>query len=192
MKTQTLNFVKLAFFAFLGFSLTLTSCSSEDGLDGVDGEMGPQGPDGQDGNANVTASNWFTIEWDNAIPTLSEMYVDIPEITDLVDNGGMVLMYLKTDFGNDNSIIHPLPFDADDDIVFKYLTVNAPSENKVGILVRLEDPGANGVYVEVQNNPDYTLRYVLVPATMAQAFNFNNGGIPKTFDQASTLFGLDN
>jgi len=191
MKTQKLNFVKLAFFALLGLGLTLTSCSGEDGHDGINGEMGPQGADGKDGNANVIASDWFKFDWYGGTPTLSEMRILVPEVTQIVENGGMVLMYLKIALGNGNSAVHSLPFDTGNDIVFKYITINAPSQDIVGVFVRLEDPGATGIYLEVQNNPDYSLRYVLVPAIVATAYDLENIGIPETFQEASVLFGLD-
>lgn len=191
MKTQKLNFVKLLLFAFMGLGLTLSSCSGEDGRDGLDGAMGPQGADGKDGNANVIASDWFKFDWDNATPTLSEMRIDLPEVTEIIENGGMVLMYLRSDFGNGNLIVHSLPFDAGNDILFNYIIVDAPTEEITGLFVRLQDPGATGAYLEVQNNPDFTLRYVLVPAQVAISYDLGNKGVPKNYDEASVLFGLD-
>lgn len=193
MKIQKLNLAKMAFYAFLGLSLTLTACSGEDGRDGVDGEMGPQGPAGQDGNANVIASDWLLFYWNiESSPTHSEMLIDVPEISEVVENGGMVLMYFKMDLGNGNSFTYTLPYDTGNDIYFNYFIVNAPTVDNVGIAILLDDPNANGVYLDVLNNPDYTLRYVLVPAAMAQAYDFENGGIPETFGEAAALFGLDN
>lgn len=192
MKIQKLNLAKMAFYAFLGLSLTLTACSGEDGRDGIDGTDGEMGPAGQDGNANVIASDWLLFDWNiQSSPTESEMLIDVPEIPEIIESGGMVLVYFKMDYGNGNSMTYTLPFD-NGSVIFRYTTLNIPTEDIIGIGITLEDPNATGTYLDVLNNPTYTLRYVLVPATMAQAYDFENGGIPETFGEAAALFGLDN
>lgn len=189
MKNQKSNFAKLALFTFLSLGLMLAGCSGEDGADGEIGPQGPAGQDGLDGNANVVASDWFKFNWTSANPTQSEMQIDIPEIADITENGGLVLMYLKTDLGDGNTITYPLPNDFGDNIIFKYTIVDAPDAEIIGVIVRLEDPDANGVYLDVQNNPDYTLRYILVPANALST----NGrmAIPKTYEEAAELYGFD-
>lgn len=189
MKTKRMHLAKMAFYTFLCLSLILSGCSGEDGVDGKIGPQGPAGQDGQDGNANVVASDWFEFDWTDPGPLLSEMRIDIPEISGITENGGLVLMYLKMDVGNGNSLTYLLPFYAGNDIVFNYIIVDAPEEEIVGVIVSLEDPGANGVYLDVLNNPDYMLRYVLVPANVASANS--RLAIPQTYEEAAALFGLE-
>ncbi|MBA4746142.1 MAG: collagen-like protein [Muricauda sp.] len=194
MKTKNLNLAKLALFLFMGLSITLVSCSGEDGTDGIDGIDGEQGPpgqdgaDGQDGNANVVASDWFQIEWTNAQPTESSMHIEIPEVdmTEFLANGGVVLVYLK--IINDYPKTYTLPYEYNN-VTFDYYMANVPDEFD-GISVTLDDPDENGVYLDVLENPNYTLRYVLVPANVAEETGIADK-MPENFGEAAALLGLD-
>ncbi|QTY28209.1 hypothetical protein [Flavobacterium sp. CS20] len=110
MKTIINNSVKTALFLLMSvIVITFSACSAEDGMDGVQvpqGEQGPAGQDGEDGNANVIASDWFPVEFDqmstSTPPTWGRMVLgneDIPEV-DLSEymegTGGVMLIYLKT------------------------------------------------------------------------------------------------
>lgn len=68
MKNKMNRLLKTLTYVTLSIMVALTvSCSAEDGRNGIDGEMGPQGeqgPAGQDGNANVIASDWFQVQYD--------------------------------------------------------------------------------------------------------------------------------
>ncbi|MBO6828347.1 hypothetical protein [Allomuricauda sp.] len=190
MKTTTLNFLKMGLYAIIGLSITLTSCSGEDGedgldgMDGINGEQGPQGPAGEDGNANVIASDWQTIQWDDAIPTAGTMVLEVPELdlADFVETGGVVMVYFKLRSGEDSFATFALPFMFNNATYSFYTTTSADTGV---IVVRAEDPDSQ-LILDIQNDPDFTLRYVLVPANVAEttSLNFNN------YNETSKILGL--
>ncbi|GAB4507339.1 MAG: hypothetical protein Tsb004_01510 [Allomuricauda sp.] len=189
MKTTTLNFLKMGLYAIIGLSITLTSCSGEDGEDGLDGmdgigKQGPQGPAGEDGNANVIASDWQTIQWDEAIPTAGTMILEVPELdlAEFVETGGVVMVYFKLPSGEDSFATFALPFMFNNATYSFYTTTSADTGV---IVVRAEDPDSQ-LILDIQNDPDFTLRYVLVPANVAEttSLNFNN------YNETSKILGL--
>ncbi|NAY92391.1 hypothetical protein GTQ34_10710 [Muricauda sp. JGD-17] len=193
MKATHLNVLKMAFYLFMGLSITLTSCSGKDGEDGIDGingidgEQGPQGPAGEDGNANVVASDWMQIQWDNAIPTEGSIMLEVPELnlSEFVDNGGVVLVYLRT-LAEGGAITFSLPFTLND-ATFSFYTIT--NVDTPGIVVLATDPNSNYI-LDIQNDPDFTLRYVLVPANVAEQ-NGLTEKTPATFEEVKFQFGLD-
>ncbi|MEQ5792629.1 collagen-like protein [Muricauda sp. NFXS6] len=192
MKTTNLNFAKMALYLFMGLSITLVSCSGEDG------EMGPQGPpgkdgvngtngiDGQDGNANVVASDWQLIQWDEPVPDLGEMFIETPEVNigDFVESGSVVLVYLKYKVDTYN-YIHMLPFSLET-AFFDFYIKDTPTEN--GIVVRMADPGLN--VLNIQNDETFMLRYILIPANVAETSGIADK-MPQSFGEAAALLGLD-
>ncbi len=189
MKTTNLNLAKMALYLFLGLSITLVSCSGEDGtdgvdgIDGVDGEIGPQGPAGQDGNANVVVSDWMEISWTGIGNGHAEMEIDIPD--NEIANGGVALVYLR--IGNEeSSTSYPLPYFKDDDHMRFELDKNG---DDYIIRMHMYTPLQEGI-TEIENNPDYSIRYVLVPATMAEETGIADK-MPENFGEAATLLGLD-
>lgn len=193
MKTTRLNLWKLAFYLFVGLSITLTSCSGEDGKDGdpgesIKGDKGDPGKDGEDGNANVIASDWQTIQWDEAIPTAGTMILEVPELDliDFVETGGFVMVYFKLRSGEDSFATFALPFMFNNATYSFYTTTSADTGV---IVVRAEDPDSQ-LILDIQNDPDFTLRYVLVPANVADQTGLASN-IPLTFEDAKTLLGLD-
>lgn len=191
MKTANVNLLKMAFYLFIGLSVTLTSCSGEDGedgIDGIDGINGEQGTAGEDGNANVIASDWFNINWTDAQPLISSMQIEVPELDmeAFTASGGVVLVYLK--ITDDYTTTHLLPFELGN-AKFEYGVLNVP-DGFDGILVLFNDPDADGLYLEILNNPAFMLRYVLVPASIADASGLINK-MPENFGEASTLLGLE-
>lgn len=187
MKTTILNFLKMGLYAIIGLGVLFTSCSTEDGkdgIDGIDGVDGAQGPAGQDGNANVIASDWQTIQWDEAIPTAATMILEVPELdlTDFVETGGVVMVYFKLRSGEESFATFALPFMFNSAKYSFYTTTTADTGV---IIVRAEDPDSQ-LILDIQNDPDFTLRYVLVPANMAEttSLNLNN------YDEISKLLGL--
>src|SRR5690606_5184468 len=105
------------------------ACSPEDGRDGRDGingingtngndgEPGEQGEPGEDGNANVQVSDWFPIQFDHVDMALeyARMYIEIPNTQQFIDNGGIVMMFLKQQYPNsDDFAITPLPYGTGD------------------------------------------------------------------------------
>lgn len=196
MKNKMNRLLKTLTYVTLSIMVALTvSCSAEDGLNGIDGEMGPQGEQGQDGNANVIASDWFQVQYDEISganpPTWGAMIFqndDIPEVDleEFVETGGALLVYAKLYEGNDETdyIILSTP------TTFGNLTfISGFRNNETGIalVIQIESNDVSSF----ENIPNLTFRYVLVPATTAQAFKLNSGNFPKTFNEAVTLFGLD-
>jgi hypothetical protein len=115
MKHSFANSLFRLLFALL-FITSLPSCTGEDGLDGEDGEDGidgidgidgQDGQDGKDGVANLLIDTFrvyessnvtFGFKW-NATGYYYEHYHSLPEITDTITNGGVVLCYLSTGNG---------------------------------------------------------------------------------------------
>ena len=199
MKNKMNRLLKTLTYVTLSIMVALTvSCSAEDGRNGIDGEMGPQGeqgPAGQDGNANVIASDWFQVQYDEMSganpPTwgvMSFLNDDIPEVDleEFVETGGALLVYAKLYEGNDETdyIILSTP------TTFGDLTfISGFRNNETGIALAIQIEGTN--VSSLENIPNLTFRYVLIPAATAQAFKLNSGNFPKTFNEAVTLFGLE-
>lgn len=191
--------LKTLAYTTLAIMIALTvSCSAEDGRNGIDGEMGPQGeqgPAGQDGNANVIASDWFQVQYDEISganpPTWGAMIFqndDIPEVDleEFVETGGALLVNAKLYEGNDETdyIILSTP------TTFGDLTfISGFRNNETGIALAIQIEGTN--VSSLENIPNLTFRYVLIPAATVQAFKLNSGNFPKTFNEAVTLFGLE-
>ncbi|OBX18194.1 MULTISPECIES: collagen-like protein [Bizionia] len=107
-KTTQTNISK---FKYLLLALLVTfsfSCSPEDGndgapgptgIDGTNGTNGTDGQDGQDGNANVIASDWFGPDGQtfvtNGYTKYAEFDVNVPELTNDIIDGGVILVYSK-------------------------------------------------------------------------------------------------
>lgn len=206
MKIIAKHSLKAIVLATLSVMVTLqVSCSGEDGqdgIDGVDGAIGPEGPagpagqDGQDGNANVIASDWFELRYDDMSrsnpPTWGAMILENEEIPELnlenfVDDGGVLLVYVK--------IYEGPPEETD------YIIISTPSTfgsltfvsgfqqfgSELGVIIRVKAPDIS----ILENTPNLTLRYILVPGSTVQSFNLDEGGVPATFDEATELFGLE-
>lgn len=117
------------------------------------------------------------------------MQIEEPELDmeAFTASGGVVLMYLKIT-GDRYTTTHLLPFELGN-AKFEYGVLNVPDEFD-GILVLLNDPDAGGLYLEILNNPAFMLRYVLVPANVADR-NGLADNIPASLEDARTLLGLD-
>ena len=104
IKKRTFQFTKLVLVAVL-FSFAF-SCSPSDGKDGIDGI------DGIDANSKIVVSKWFQIKFDEINPDDDEgfMLIDIENLYTFVQNGGVILMYIKEAL-NDEYYILPLPYD---------------------------------------------------------------------------------
>ncbi|MEN8797950.1 MAG: collagen-like protein [Flavobacteriaceae bacterium] len=100
--------MKLLKYGLLIVSITLFSCSPEDGENGEIGPQGPQGiqgdpgedgvdgTDGEDGNANVLYSEWFTVtqsDWSGIGGTKISFTQSAPDITAEITDTGVVLVY---------------------------------------------------------------------------------------------------
>ncbi|WP_306013568.1 MULTISPECIES: hypothetical protein [unclassified Allomuricauda] len=189
MKTTTLNFLKMGLYAIMGLSVLLTSCSPEDGkdgingIDGIDGKDGAQGPAGQDGNANVIASDWQTIKWDDgATPSFGEMSIEVKDIDleEFIATGGVIMVYFRG-INNQTSFVYTLPTTIGK-VYFTFFIYTSPDID--GIRIQMTD--SNNNVLTVQDNPDYMIRYVLVPANVVETngLNLNN------YKETSKLLGL--
>lgn len=181
----------------MGLCLSLLGCSGEDGTDGVNGEQGPpgaDGADGKDGNANVIVSDWMQITWDElnqlVPPTLGAMYIDeitgVNDITAFMETGGIVLFYLKRDLGV-GYISVLLPYQEGTDRIYANVAISTdPNYTLAGLVIH----GESIDVTKYENNNDYMIRYLLVPANVAQASDLINK-MPENFDEATTLLGLE-
>lgn len=215
---------------FIGFTITLVSCSGEDGKDGINGEMGLQGEegeqgpqgeqgeqgpqgeqgeqgeqgsqgeqgqsgeDGQSGSANVIVSDWMMITWtsvDNKVPpTRGEMIIEeVPGINDLnafLDTGAVVLFYLRRDFGVATATSQ-FPYQDDSEHIYSYtMTTTDPDQFLAGLYI----VGESINVTSMENSNNYLIRYVLVPADIAEASDLANN-MPENFGEAATLLGLE-
>ncbi|WP_199913381.1 hypothetical protein [Flagellimonas amoyensis] len=194
MKTTLLNISKMSLLLFLGLGTILISCTGEDGKDGINGEMGPAG---QDGNANVIVSDWMHISWgtvnSDVPPTSGRMYFQeipgIDNIEDFVKTGGVILVYLKHGIIPNGGLVHIslLPYQDGSDHLYAYIsTTTAPQIYVTGLVVRAESSDVT----HFENNDDFMVKYVVVPANIAQ----NSGMTSQTakdFDEVITLLGLN-
>ena len=189
MKTTPLNLWKLAFYLLMGLTITLTSCSGKDGADGesIKGDQGEQGPAGEDGNANVIASDWMQIQWSqDAIPSEGNMYLDVPEVNlaEFVETGGLVMMYLKLTTA-ESTVTYALP------LLYKNATLTFYTQTTdvaANIVLNIKDQDAQ--IIDYQNKESFKIRYVLVPANVADQTGLADN-IPPTFEDAKFLLGID-
>ncbi|WP_418500957.1 hypothetical protein [Flagellimonas sp.] len=201
MKTTLINVSKLALLLFLGLGITLVSCSGEDGKDGINGEMGLQGPagqdgtNGQDGNANVIVSDWMHIVWDDIDnmepPTWGNMYIEeIPGINDInafLETGGVVLFYMKLSTGNGTATsLFPIELGNFIHLFAFGISHEDPNDGITGFVISGVEATDASI---VENNDNYMVKYVVVPANIAQANDLTNN-MPESFGEAATLLGL--
>lgn len=182
----------MAFFLFVGLSITLTSCSGkdgEDGIDGIDGINGEQGPAGENGNANVIASDWIPIQWDNSPdPFEATMDIEVSEVNlnEFIETGGVVMVFFRAK-AEEIYYTFTLPF-LFQNASYSFYTISDETSGR--IRVEASDPDAQ-LILDVQNDVDnYALRYVLVPANVADQTGLADN-IPVSFEDASTLLGID-
>ncbi|AEM71066.1 hypothetical protein Murru_2027 [Allomuricauda ruestringensis DSM 13258] len=200
MKIRNLNLAKMALYLFLGLSITLVSCSGEDGKDGINGEIGPQGPagqdgaDGQDGNANVVVSEWMQFAFDNKEdadpPTYGDMHFedeDIPEvdINAFLENGGVALFYVRISYVSSTQT-GQLPYQLGSLTWETWMETSTDPDAVNGFIVRAY---ANDV-ITMENTDTYMLRYVLIPANVAEETGIADK-MPESFGEAAALLGLD-
>lgn len=163
---------------FVGLSTILISCSGEDGKDGINGEMGPAG---QDGNANVIVSDWMPLVWNYTNGyTIARMDIPIEGIMDYVESGGVVMVYLRDD--SNGTHVQALPIYSNNSYYFHYGKYGA---SFFGIWVWAVHSDLDSI----ENNPEIRLRYVLVPANVANASGIADRS-PISFDEAASLLGF--
>lgn len=184
MKTTTLNFLKMGLYAIMGLSVLLTSCSPEDGKDGIDGKDGAQGPAGQDGNANVLASEWQNIEWNlNSQQNFGVMLIEVKDIDlqEFITTGGVIMVYFKLILDESDTVVYSLPATLGNLYVDFALY---DSTDTSGITITMSS--SDNIVPSYANNPNYNVRYVLVPANVSEAsgLNLNN------YKEASKILGL--
>ena len=158
------------------------------GTDGQNGMPGEQGEPGEDGNANVQASDWFAIQFDDVDMTLEfgRMDIEIPNTQQFIDDGGVVMMYLKQQYPNSNDFaITPLPYGTGE--LYLYYTFGDHSEmyGFEGFVFYANWIG--GDITELENGA-FTLRYVLIPGTAGRNANVYS---KMSYEEILTHFGLD-
>ncbi|MEO8932999.1 MAG: hypothetical protein ABI295_01725, partial [Xanthomarina sp.] len=114
----------------------------------------------------VFISDWLQIKFDeiNDDNDSGMMIIPIENIAELVNNGTVFLMYIKTAL-DDQFIVYPLPHD---NHTFTFAIVNVDILGK-GLIF-----GANTSNVsELENRPSYTIQYVLIPKSTSVSINMD-------------------
>jgi len=157
---KTIKFLSYSLFV-LFLSISISSCSGDDGADGSNGTDGATGLTGADGNANVFASDWYDITWNNTNTTFAFHDQAADEITQENTDSSVVLVYVK--FGD-----------------FIYNTPVAWNETcTIGSFFQVENVR---VYFYSETNisiPDLMGRYVIIPASNVAARGIINNSTPK-------------
>ncbi|HLV14112.1 MAG TPA: hypothetical protein VKY41_02950 [Xanthomarina sp.] len=122
---------------------------------------------GADGNANVIISDWFQIEFDyiDSTDTNAHMIIPIENLDGFLQNGGAILLYIKWDEGTFVDIL-PLPVDTR----FFYFV----STLEGGIIFNAVQNNVGNL----ENTPQVTLQYVLIPGNASARMNLNDSKIP--------------
>lgn len=181
MKATNIISRKLAIYCVLGLGLTLFSCSGEDGA---------TGPAGEDGNANVIVSDWITIKWTYKNPLEGKAFMDIPvaNIDSYVKDGGVALMYFKSD---KNARILPFNFSEYDyfDFGFGEFMKNDNYQTEAFTGFRVYFDGVPVTVNILENETENTgLRYVLVPQPIASTTGISNT-ISADYEETMELLG---
>ncbi|MCK0161827.1 hypothetical protein [Allomuricauda sp. F6463D] len=179
MKLLDLTTIKLFHYLLFCLLLIFFSCSGEDG---------ETGPAGQDGNANIFVSDWMPIVWTWKDLDIGKAFMDIPieNISTYIDNGGVVMMYLK----HYNSVrVFPISLGDLNYLYFSYgmypANENKQTESFNGIRFSMDAIPININLYQVDSE-NIRIRYVLVPADVDdQAGLIAN--IPATFVDVDTL-----
>ncbi|WP_418500956.1 hypothetical protein [Flagellimonas sp.] len=109
----------------------------------------------------------------------------INDITTFLDTGGVVLLYLRRDIGL-ATFTTPLPHEDGSERLFFYtVTSNDPNVFVPGLVIRGESINVSSM----ENNNNYLIKYVIVPANIAQANDLTNN-MPESFSEAATLLGF--
>ena len=140
------------------------------GAQGPQGEPGEQGPEGPAGTANVIYSDWMDFDWNVYDETsYKQKQIEEPAITeDFLNNGGVVLSYLKGSSPEVTLTTVQLPFNNG----YESLTVQTailpaplpPLTLESGIVVNLNSLDGDPVFdYQDDTDEDYDFRYILIP-----------------------------
>ena len=182
MKTISLNLAKMALYLFVGLSVIFISCSGEDGETGPAGKDGIDGKDGEDGNANVIVSDWMPFVWDYTNGyTIARMDIPVEGIMDFIESGGVIMLFLRDD--SNGTRIQTLPIYSTNNSYYFYYGERGSSFLGIWVYVVHSD------LESIENNPEIRVRYVLVPANVAEASGLADK-IPENFNEAAAMLGL--
>jgi len=138
------------------------SCSPEDGKDGA---TGPQG------NANVIVSDWLQVEFDHVDSNnnYARMLIPIEDFETFLQNGGVVQMYIKQSVDGRQSVTYPLPFYDSSVINYSFAILNLDAIGQ-GIMFLANNPDVG----QLENTPEFTIQYVLIPGNASARMNLND------------------
>ncbi len=155
------------FLMLLGMTLTIMSCSVEDGEDGQQGPPGidgVNGQDGQDGNANVIVSGWLPADWSfYDTPHKKIMRVVINQFTQAELRNECLVMVYARQYGT--SAVYSIPGPGRWSNVAYNVYFGSNSPNADGILIEIKST-ENGVdltdyqYDVARGN---YFRYIIIP-----------------------------
>lgn len=188
MKINTIRIIKPILYAFMiVVFMSGYSCSPEDGRDGVDGIQGEQGIPGEDGNANIEVSEWFPIQFDYVDPLEEHgrMHIEMADTWAFVEDGGLVMMFLKQQEPSGNFAITPLPYVTGPLNLYYIFGDMTGSYGVEGFIFFADYPG--GIVTDLEGEM-FSLRYVLIPGVSGkQALNLTN----KPYEEVMSYLGLE-
>ena len=179
MKTISVTTKKIATYLVLSSVLIIFSCSGEDG------ETGPPG------NANVIVSDWMPIVWTWADYQTADAFMDIPveDMTSYLDNGGVVMMYIKN-----YSRVKALPSSFSSGYLsFDFGTFPASESFETNAFegFRYYSEGNLSILNIFQNDSENIgVRYVLVPANVVETTGLSLDS-KVNFEETMELLGMD-
>ena len=179
MKTISVTTKKIATYLLLSSVLIIFSCSGEDG------ETGPPG------NANVIVSDWMPIVWTWADYQTADAFMDIPveDMTSYLDNGGVVMMYIKN-----YSRVKALPSSFSSGYLsFDFGTFPASESFETNAFegFRYYSEGNLSILNIFQNDSENIgVRYVLVPANVVETTGLSLDS-KVNFEETMELLGMD-
>ncbi|WP_421823622.1 hypothetical protein [Flagellimonas oceanensis] len=162
--------------------LIIFSCSGEDG---------ETGPPGKDGNANVIVSDWMPIVWTWADYQTADAFMDVPveDMTSYLDNGDVVVMYIKN-----YSRVEALPSSFSSGYLsFDFGTFPASESFETNDFegFRFYSEGNLSILNIFQNDSEkIDVRYVLVPANVVETTGLSMDS-KLNLEETMELIGMD-
>jgi len=181
--------MKFLKFGLLIVSITLFSCSPEDGQDGAIGPQGVQGDPGQDGadgtdgvdgNANVLYSDWFTVtqsDWSGIGGTKITFTQSTSDLTEEITDTGVVLVYHRF-----NNQTRQLPYTYSPNglhLVYKFVPGSFTIEG-----FHLDASAISAI-------SPLDFRYIIIPGGVPTAGKGARDFTKMTYEEVMDHFGLD-
>lgn len=193
MKTLK-NLLKSA--AVILLTITMISCSGDDGEQGLQGppgeqgEQGPtgdQGPQGETGTANVIYSNWISANYLLSGSQESNlMGLGVLNSSELNPDTDVVIVYGRRDASSDTDGIYTLPYLlSSQDEYYTFGLFDVTGGTGIQVRVNTTDGGTNVFSFFT----DY--RYVIIPGGQTAAARGTKEYTSMSYKEISTLFNIE-